>query len=93
MRPEGRVTSVARNLLLFERGHGYMRRSRGGEADEARCHFCCCAALCLGFSVVQYIIQTTSVKIAPDLISTSKGPKQVAYHLCKRSKDDTSDHE
>lgn len=89
---------LARDLLLFEGGRGCMRHLRGGEADEARCHFCCCAALCLGFSVVQYIIQTTSVKTGSTLISqVPNEPQQVAYwlsnYLCKRSKDDTSDHE
>lgn len=67
-----------------------MRCLRGREADEARCHSCCCAALCLGFSVVQYIIQTTSVKTDstpvfnikrnPDKYPTDSPTTLVKYH-------------
>ena len=64
----GKSSILARNLLLFNRGHGHMKSLRGREADEVRCHYCRRAALCLGFSVVQYINQTDSTHS-----STSKG--------------------
>lgn len=55
-----------------------MRCLRATEADEVRCHFCRSAALCFGFSVVQYIIQTASIKTGSSLFHP-KEPQQVAY--------------
>lgn len=46
-----------------------MRHLRGRGAEEAKCHCCCGAALCLDFSVVQYIIQTS---VTVDSVTASK---------------------
>lgn len=51
-----------------------MKRLRGREADDARCHFCCCAALCLGFSVVQYIIRHLLRQIQTSKRNPNKSP-------------------